>query len=400
MVKISVLGDIMCEGPFLNAARRKNGEYDFDTAFSEIRSYLSNSDYVIGNLETPITEKNDHITKQEDMYSFNTPAQFAAAVKKMGVDLVLTANNHCFDRGLDGLKETLHILDKIELRHTGTYEAESDAEAAIFEVDGVKIAVISCTASTNAEITKCCPDIHNVNLLDKQVIAVPKRSKIQKCKHFIVHDILGIKRYMKIRKMLGKQPLNPSVDNQLDRDRVESYLCRIQKQISDAKTKADIVLLMPHMGGQFNTNPGAFSQYVMQRLTELGADAVLASHPHILQPYTEINQIPCFYSIGNFSMSMSTDYLIKNNHPEYGLIVNLYVETKKIERITISFVKIVEDVNHYVTVKFASSLTENEFKNGKLGMIEEFNSVRRLLNLPCDDVQCFPLELEVYSARR
>ena len=48
MAKITFLGDIMCEGPFLNAACKEGGTYDFSECFREICGLLSESDYVIG----------------------------------------------------------------------------------------------------------------------------------------------------------------------------------------------------------------------------------------------------------------------------------------------------------------------------------------------------------------
>ncbi len=167
MVKISFLGDIMCEGPFLNAARKKDGTYDFSSAFMGLRQLLSESDYVIGNLETPLAGEEYGYTNTEELYSFNTPIDFAYAVKDMGVDLVLTANNHCCDRGIHGLEQTLKILDKCALEHTGTY-VNGESGSFYTCVKGINIAVISCTASTNAELTKLEPGLENINLLDKQ----------------------------------------------------------------------------------------------------------------------------------------------------------------------------------------------------------------------------------------
>ena len=107
MVKITFLGDIMCEGPLLKAAHKEDGTYDFSECFQGICGLLTEADYVIGNLETPLSGEEAGYTKTEDLYSFNTPIEFAEAVKEMGMDLVLTANNHCCDRGIEGLIKTL-----------------------------------------------------------------------------------------------------------------------------------------------------------------------------------------------------------------------------------------------------------------------------------------------------
>ena len=51
-MKITFLGDIMAEPPVLKAAKRKNG-YDFRGVFAHTKNLLAQSDYVVGNLETP-----------------------------------------------------------------------------------------------------------------------------------------------------------------------------------------------------------------------------------------------------------------------------------------------------------------------------------------------------------
>ena len=116
MIKISFLGDILCQLPFLKAAQKRGN--DFYTAFEGLQPLLQDSDYVVANLETPIAGAEAGYTN--DVYSFNTPAAFLDALKRLKIDLYLTANNHCLDRGIIGLKNTLRELDDRQMAHTGT----------------------------------------------------------------------------------------------------------------------------------------------------------------------------------------------------------------------------------------------------------------------------------------
>ena len=52
-MKISILGDIMCEPSVLKGAKTKNG-YDFNPMFSKVAPLLSEADYVIANFESPL----------------------------------------------------------------------------------------------------------------------------------------------------------------------------------------------------------------------------------------------------------------------------------------------------------------------------------------------------------
>lgn len=382
MMKISFLGDIMCEGPFLHAAQINICTYDFSTAFSGITKLLSESDYVIGNLETPLAGKDAGYTKTEDLYSFNTPIEFAKAIKNMGVDLVLTANNHCCDRGIDGLIQTLKTLDQCGLQHTGTYESEEHCSPFYFDIKGISFAVISCTSSTNAEITKLAPNLKNVNLLDEQSVKVDySPNKVKGVKHFVVHNIIGIKRYMKIRKFLGKAPLKPSVDNSLNKDCVDKYISRLEGQIREARLRADYIILCPHMGGQFNTVPGEFSEYVIRQCAKTDVDAIICSHPHVIQKFEMINQKPCFFSIGNFSMSMGTEYIIRDNLPDYGLIVHFYIDNNGLNRITFSIIKMVEDKKGYLKVALTSDLYDTASPKEKDVLVRDIKYVKNLLGV-------------------
>ena len=107
--KITIIGDIMCEPRLLKASKSK-GHYNFDGVFQNVKDLFKESDYVIGNLETPLAGKEKGYTN--GLFSFNTPDEFADAVKASGIDLVTTANNHCFDRGIDGMIRTLEVLEK------------------------------------------------------------------------------------------------------------------------------------------------------------------------------------------------------------------------------------------------------------------------------------------------
>ena len=147
MKKITILGDIMVEPPFLKQAQ--NGDkYDFYPAMKALHSVLSDSDYVIANLETPLAGEDMVYTNR--IVSFNAPDSVAEAIKKLGIDVVSTANNHCLDRGFAGLERTLRVLDEYGIAHTGTYPKGYTGERThYFEVGDTKFALIAYAHSTN-----------------------------------------------------------------------------------------------------------------------------------------------------------------------------------------------------------------------------------------------------------
>ena len=130
------------------------------------------------------------------------------------------------------------------------------------------------------------------------------------------------------------------------------------EDIRNARKEADLVVFFPHTGGQFNENTGAFTEYVFDRAVEAGCDVILASHPHVVQKAARKGRVPCFYSLGNFSMSPNSAYLLHENLPEYGLAVPLYTEEKKLRKCTFSVLKMVEEENGILCVWPADRLAD------------------------------------------
>ena len=108
MIKISFVGDIMCEKPLQNYYFKYDKDA-FNKLFSKTRGLFLESDYVVGNLETVFAGKQAGYT--DHIYCFNTPDSFAESLAESGIGMVTTATNHALDRGVCGLLRTLNILD-------------------------------------------------------------------------------------------------------------------------------------------------------------------------------------------------------------------------------------------------------------------------------------------------
>jgi poly-gamma-glutamate synthesis protein (capsule biosynthesis protein) len=120
------------------------------------------------------------------------------------------------------------------------------------------------------------------------------------------------------------------------------YMDQLQQDIREAKEKADVVIAYPHVGGQFNETPGAITRHVVGKCLEAGADAILAGHSHCIHKMEMLGQVPCAYSVGNFSMCPYSSLMVQERLPGYGLAIHLYVEVKKIVKTTFSILKAVQ----------------------------------------------------------
>lgn len=356
MEKITFFGDIMCEPPVLKGAKRFGGKYDFNPIFDHVRELLSESDFVVSNLETPLAGKDASYT--DEYYVFNAPDEYADAVKNAGVDLIITANNHVFDRGYDGLVRTIRVLDEKGMSHTGTWEKGANRQEAYYtDINGTKVAVIAYTYSTNWKQGKTLAQGElegTVNLLRPQTEKTylpgiaPKKNWVKKLLNF--QGTKHAETVGRVCEFFGYPGNYARKDDLLNKELAAPYIAKMQTDIRAAKEKADIVIFAPHTGGQFHNDPGEFSKFVIKNALKAGADAIMASHSHCPQQIQMVGEIPCAWSLGNFNMDPISSLMVTESLPQYGLAVHMYVENKKIVKTTFSAFKILRKRGRQVEV--------------------------------------------------
>ncbi|MCJ7552484.1 MAG: CapA family protein [Ignavibacteriaceae bacterium] len=264
-VTISIVGDLMCHSTQYNYARVESDSFDFRPVYREVKNFLSSADLAIGNLETVTAGK-------AEVYSgypfFNTPDDYIVALKDAGFDLLVTANNHALDQGEKGVFRTIEQILKNNLNYVGTFTSENDRDSIrILCLKGIRIAVLSYTYGTNG---------------------IPK----PKSKDYIV--------------------------NLIDFDLIE-------KDIKSAREKeADLVLVYYHFGEEYQRLPNQFQRDVVNNTIEFGADIIIGSHPHVIQPTeyyktygARLDTGFVIYSLGNFISNQRWRY------SDTGLILNI-----------------------------------------------------------------------------
>jgi len=365
----------MCEKPLLKASHIKNNEYNFDKVFEVMKPTFEKSDYVIGNLET-ISAGNE-LGYTNHIYSFNTPKQFIRSIKDSGIDMVTTATNHSLDRGIKGLKENLLTLEKYNLENIGTYLNPEERERIFYkEIEGLKIAFLNYTYGTNTHINGEIlkeDELFHIGLLKSQDDEINRYELKQNPKSFkgklskIFFKIFTLEQWLKFKKVIRKKHNQAYQDNDLSIIN-EQYLDNIKSDIEKAKSNADFTIVCMHSGGQFHPEPGKFSEYMMKFMDENGVDVVVGNHPHVVQKSDNfINGMVGAYSLGNFSISPSSVYIINEDLPEYSIMLHLYLGkfSKEIEKITFSILKIEESESgnlkvYPITELIKKNKTENE----------------------------------------
>jgi poly-gamma-glutamate capsule biosynthesis protein CapA/YwtB (metallophosphatase superfamily) len=134
VVSLSATGDIVMG----NAPARlpANGGKGF---FDSVREALA-ADLVMGNLEEPITDDTGTSKCGADStqcHQFRVPPSYAVHLKEAGFGLLNQANNHGYDYGAAGYRNTQKHLEAQGLAHTGAPD-----QITVMDVKGVKVAVV------------------------------------------------------------------------------------------------------------------------------------------------------------------------------------------------------------------------------------------------------------------
>ena len=264
---INIVGDLMCHSTQFNYAHVKDDSFDFNGVFSEVKQYLTDADFTIGNLETVLAGKK----KRYSGYPyFNAPDDFLFAIKEAGFDFLVNANNHAIDKGAKGVERTIKKLDELGINYTGAYLSQNDRDSIrIININGIHFAILAYTYSTNG-------------------ISIPKG------KEYII--------------------------NLIDYDLIEKDIARARKE------RVDIVLVYFHFGEEYQRLPNIYQKEVVNNTINAGADIIIGSHPHVVQPvdYFKTNKANLdsgfvAYSLGNFISNQRWQY------SDAGIIVKINI---------------------------------------------------------------------------
>ncbi|GGA38872.1 CapA family protein [Okeania sp. KiyG1] len=257
--KLIAVGDIMMHGMQIKSGYNSQTKtYSYQSFFTEVKDILSAGDWVIGNLETTLAGPESGYTGYP---LFNAPATLADAIKWAGFNILTTANNHSLDRREKGLLKTLENLRDRDIYPVGTAASLAESqEILIVEKNEILMAFLAYTYGTNG-------------------IPIPQ----------------------------GKDYLVNLIDEQ-----------KIIQDITRAREKgADIVTVSLHFGAEYQRLPNTQQKQLVENLVNGGADIILGSHPHVVQPYKifqiteesgDTRQAVAIYSMGNFISNQTKKY--------------------------------------------------------------------------------------------
>ncbi len=225
---IRSLGEIAMQQNLLRAAVNGN-TFDFSNMFTNISSVIGNADYTVADVEGSL----GGTTEYSGSNKMITPPSLIGALKECGVDMLMLANDHALDGGLNDLMATIQNCQEEEMDYVGAAaSAEERANPLIREIGGINVAFLAYTESLNGNEQGVDPAAleYSVNLISKS---------------------------------------------------------NAKKDIDSAREAgADVVVCYCSWGEMFNPTPTDTEKKIAQKLAEWGVDVIVGYNPHVVQPAT------------------------------------------------------------------------------------------------------------------
>ncbi|MCK3942030.1 CapA family protein [Streptococcus suis] len=245
--RIMAHGDLLYHLPILRGAEQVDGSYDFSENFTYVKPWIEQADFAIADFEGTVSPGMD----LAGYPLFNAPSIVASNIRDAGYDLVDLAHNHILDSHLSGLVSTVHTFREAGVDTVGVYAEGNRSTAPLYirEVNGIRIAVLAYAYGFNG-----------------------------------LEVLLSQEEY----------------DGYLSDFNLE----KMQAEIERAEKEADITIVMPQTGVEYQLEPTEEQTSIYHQMIDWGADIVFGGHPHVVEPAEILEKDGqrklIIYSMGNF----------------------------------------------------------------------------------------------------
>jgi poly-gamma-glutamate synthesis protein (capsule biosynthesis protein) len=257
-------GDVMLSRA---VGSRMAAQKDWSLPFHLIADTLRSADLRYCNLECPVSDRGRNL---HHLYSFRADPRVIEGLRTTGFDVVSQANNHTYDWGPEALLDSLERLRAAGIQPVGAGQNILAAHYPLLvHVGGLRIAFLAY-----------------VDIDPKEAAA-------------------GVDRP-------GVAWLDPAQG---------------LADIRFARPLADLVIVCPHWGVEYALKPTSDQVELAHQMIDAGADMIVGSHSHVVQPIEKYHDHWIAYSLGNF--------VFDQNDPitHRGLMLRVTVRDKQITKV-------------------------------------------------------------------
>ena len=242
-IRITAAGDNLLHNTVSMASALSEGGYDFYPIYENIQKIIAGSDIAFINQEVMLTGE---VSAYPNLAA---PAENADALIQAGFNVINLATNHTLDKGMKGLESCLENVHARPFEAVlGAFRTEEEAaQLCVLEKQGIRFGFLSYTYGLNGyQLPSDKP--WKVSLIDEQKIAA---------------DLAAI------------------------------------------RSECDYLIVSMHWGNEYQTGESDYQNRLAQLLCDGGADLIIGTHPHVLQPMKWLeredgHKTLCAYSLGNF----------------------------------------------------------------------------------------------------
>lgn len=242
----------------------------------EVLKFMHNSDHVIANVEGPLVDNMQNTTTEGVLQLMHTMDPAAITVlKRMRADIWNLCNNHMMDAGQEGLAATLQAAKAAGVSTIGAGMNIDEASSILRMDEAGGIGIIA----------------------------------------------VGYRR--------GCKPASDTLGGCFMWNDVD----RIRERIDEIKLNNRWCIIVAHAGEEFTALPSPYTRDKYLEFLDMGADIIVAHHPHVPMNYELIgegaNRKAIFYSLGNFIFD--TDYQRAQYNTEKGVLLKLMLTDKSFD---------------------------------------------------------------------
>ena len=237
---------------------------DSNLLSDEVRSFLSSGDHLIVNVEGPLYERKEEAATSGVLSLIHSmDPKVGDFLEGIGADIWNICNNHIMDAKEEGILSTLENAASHNALTLGAGRNEEEARKPIIlnEAGGI--------------------------------------------------GLIGVGYQRACRKAGADTPGCYSW----------SDLEAIEESIKEIKKTCRWCIIVAHAGEEFTALPSPYTRKRYLEYLDMGADIIVAHHPHVPMNYELFPNKAIFYSLGNFIFD--TDYQRSQFNTEYGLFIKL-----------------------------------------------------------------------------
>ncbi len=250
--------------------RYMNGKWEDEELLSEdVLAFFKDADHVIPNVEGPlVADIGDRASTGTAQLMHAMSPEAVRVLKKIGADIWNLCNNHILDAGDEGVKATLEEARKAGAKTVGAGMNLSEAARPIYLEGAGGVGIFS----------------------------------------------VGYRRGC---KPAGEKKAGCLLWNERE---------MIKANIEEIKKRCRWCIVIAHGGEEFTSLPSPYTRERYLDYLDMGADAVVAHHPHVPMNYERVGDKIIFYSLGNFIFD--TDYQRAQFNTERGILLKLLLNEK------------------------------------------------------------------------